>query len=573
VVAAVTLGLRLATAASGPTDWDSAQYAAGVARFDVTHGRPQPPGYWLYVVAGRWVVRLTGISTIHALVVVSALASAAAAGVTVSAGSRMGGRWLGVAAGAVVATSPFVWFSGSVVATYSFDALACAVLLVLAWDARPGSWHGIGAVVALGLLSGFRPSILQAFAVLALLAVVGSTRTIGRLVGTVAAGAAAVAVWFLPMVAQQPGGLSAWTRATHAETVGAVQVTSVLDHAAGARTNLGIFAATTVVALAPVAVVGLVAGLALAVRRLVRGPVRPGAAPDPTEPDIGGDGDGDRPGPPWRRPWYQGRAAVLGAALVPPMAIVALVQFAKGGYVLAYLPAAVIALLLPAAALTRRVVRPRAHAAHSPRDARRTSVVWAVVLSVAVGGVVALGAQRFLAGGGVLPQRQLRSAGGLWLQQARYQAPYPDTRPTIRAADRIDAALVALRPTLDPSRDVVVFDTVDGGDAIYRNAGWALPDVRVTLIQPGGVLYNQLGGSLFYARGTTVAAGPDGTVFLVSSPVLPGLATLTAEGYAIPVDTPTPIGGYLVWRLVPGATVLGVTAVSRAGPRPLGGGI
>ena len=47
----LTLVARLATAARGPTDWDSAQYAAAVARFDVTHGRPQPPGYFLYVVA------------------------------------------------------------------------------------------------------------------------------------------------------------------------------------------------------------------------------------------------------------------------------------------------------------------------------------------------------------------------------------------------------------------------------------------------------------------------------------------------------------------------------------------
>ena len=50
-VAVATLVARLATAATGPTDWDSAQYASAVARFDVTHGRPQPPGYFLYVVA------------------------------------------------------------------------------------------------------------------------------------------------------------------------------------------------------------------------------------------------------------------------------------------------------------------------------------------------------------------------------------------------------------------------------------------------------------------------------------------------------------------------------------------
>ena len=120
---------------------------------------------------------------------------------------------------------------------------------------------------------------------------------------------------------------------------------------------------------------------------------------------------------------------------------------------------------------------------------------------------------------------------------------------------------------------MVLFNTVDGGDTIYRNAGWALPGVRVALVQPGTLLYNEQGGALYYATGTTVAAGPSGTVFLVASPALPGLAALTAEGYALPVSTPLPIGGYRVWRLLPGTSVLGVHTVARAGPRPLGTGL
>ena len=104
------------------------------------------------------------------------MASAAAAGLTVVAGRDLGGWWVGLAAGVVVATCPFAWFNGSIVATYSFDMLACPLLIILAWRARPGSWHGVGAVVALGILAGFRQSIIQSFAILALIAVVASTR-------------------------------------------------------------------------------------------------------------------------------------------------------------------------------------------------------------------------------------------------------------------------------------------------------------------------------------------------------------------------------------------------------------
>jgi hypothetical protein len=552
IVALVTLVLRLPTAADGPTDWDSAQYAAAVGHFDVTHGQPQPPGYWLYVMSGRLIHQVSGLGTIHSLVLVAALASAAAAGLTTVAGRDLGGTWVGLAAGLVVAGSPFAWFSGSIVATYSFDMVGCSLLLILAWRARPGSWHGVAAVVALGLLAGFRQSMIQSFAVLAIIPVVASTRRWSRLGVTVVAGAAAVGVWLVPMSLSQPGGFSAWLRATRIEATGAARSTSVLDHAAAGANNLGTFAGFTVVALAPLALAALLAGAVLGVRALVGRragpPLRAEAAP------MGG--------PARSRPWYQSRTAVLAAAIVPPALVVALVQFAKGGYLLAYLPAAVIALLLPLGALNRRA-----------SGGSGSSTLWLTVTSIVVVAIVALGAQRFLGGDGVLPERWVTSSGHLWLDQLRYQAPYTDTRHTILAADAVDSALRGLGPSVSPHRDVVVFNTVDGGQNIYRNAGWALPDDRVALIQPGGVLYNQLQGALYYASGATIDVRPSGSVLLVASPALPGLAALVAAGSAQQVAAPQPIGGYLVWRIRPGSSILGVRVVATAGPRPLGTGI
>jgi hypothetical protein len=558
LVAAAALVIRLVTAAKGPTDFDSAQYASAVNHFDVTHGQPQPPGYWLYVETGRLVKSISGLGAVHSLVVVAAIASAAAAGLAAVAGRDLGGRWTGIAAGLVVASSPFAWFSGSIVSTYSFDAVACSLLIIMAWRARPGSWHGVGAIVALGLLAGFRPSIVQAFAILAILAVVGSTRRWGRLVITVVAGAASVAVWMIPMGRQQPGGIGTWIRATRIEATGAAQATSILDHAPGGHLNLGTFAAYTVVALAPLAAVAVLAGVALAIRGLVRRRRSEQGSPaaDPASATA----------PTWSRPRYQTKPAILTAAILPPVAIVALIQFAKGGYLLAYLPAAVIALLLPLSALNQRVRRRGSAPGSSP--------VWLVLTSLAVAGLVALGAQRFLDGNGVLPQSWLKATtGGLWVRQARYQAPYADTRAAITGADAIDTALGGIAPSANPARDVVVFDTVDGGANIYRNAGYALPDLRIALIQPNGVLYNQLHGALYYASGTSVATAPSGSVILVASPSLPGLTSLVAQGYALPVATPRPIGGYRVWQLLPGTTILGVHLISRSGPRSLGTGI
>jgi hypothetical protein len=54
---------------------------------------------------------------------------------------------------------------------------------------------------------------------------------------------------------------------------------------------------------------------------------------------------------------------------------------------------------------------------------------------------------------------------------------------------------------------------------------------------------------------------------------MPGLAALTARGQAVGVETEQMIGGYRVWRVEPGASVLGVPVVQSTGSRPLGHGI
>ena len=269
----------------------------------------------------------------------------------------------------------------------------------------------------------------------------------------------------------------------------------------------------------------------------------------------------------WTRPWFQSRAAILVAATLPPMAIVALIQFAKGGYLLSYLPGAVIALLLVPGALVR---------ASPPRNGARRSravIAWGLVVSVGVGAIAVMGADRFLAGTGVLPIPSQQSQRGTWIAQARYQAPYADTRATIRSADSINNGLVGLGRLVDARRDVVVIDSLDGGTAFYRNAGWALPAHRVALIAPGITAYNELGGSLFYSTRTSIAVAPGGSVYLIASPTLPGLRELAGTGMVTLVRTSGRVADYLVWRITPGASILGVQITVANGPRPLGTGL
>jgi hypothetical protein len=329
----------------------------------------------------------------------------------------------------------------------------------------------------------------------------------------------------------------------------------VLDHAAGAGTNFGTFAAYTVLALAPLAVLALLAGMVLLVRAGVS------SAMQGDDQNLPGMQHTYRVGRVWTRPWYQSRIAILAASILPPVAVVTLIQFAKSGYLLAYLPGAVIALLIPVGALTRR-----------RRDTHRLSPIWVTVASVLVGVIVVASGQRFINAAAVIPT-DWTSSSSLWLEQPRYQAPYLTTYSGIRAVDTIDSALGALAPHVAAADDVVVFDLVDGGGNIYRNAGWELPEDRVALVGPSRVLYNQQYGALYYSPPNAIDVGPGGSALLVASPAMPGLAALTARGQAVGVETEQMIGGFRVWRVEPGASVLGVPVVQSTGSRPLGHGI
>ncbi|HXQ62037.1 MAG TPA: hypothetical protein VN796_06870 [Acidimicrobiales bacterium] len=416
VIGVVTLVLRLSYGAARPTDLPGARDVLGSGHFDVTRGSPPAPGSWLYVAAGHAVHVVTGLSPVHSLVLLAAVASAGAAALTCVAGTILGGRWVGIAAGGIVASAPVAWFAGSTVSPYSVDAFLAALLVVLARRARPDRAHGLIAVGALGLGAGVRLSVVPEFCLLAVIAVVASTRTVGQLLAVVVTAVGSVAVWFVPVAVVQRGGLHAWVHAVHVQLSQVAHASSVfVAPASGALTNIGTFGGWTIVTLGPVLVVSVVAVVVLAVARVATrqpsGNVSLRIWGAPTE-------SGDRGG----RPWYQGTGAILLAALVPPVAVVTLGQFAAGGAVLSYLVPATVLLLLPVARLLH----------HRARALRRMAAIGATLL---VTGIVAVNVQRFVAAPGIVPASVTRHHRSLWISQLRYQSPYADTADTIRAAD------------------------------------------------------------------------------------------------------------------------------------------
>ena len=544
-VGIVTLVLRLAYGATAPTDAAGAQLVIGSSRFDVAHGAPPAPGSWLYVAAGHAVHVVTGWSTVHSLVLLAALASAGAVALTCVVGTAFGGRWVGIAAAALVASAPVSWFAGSTVSAYGFVALVGALLVVLARRARPYRAHGVVAVLVLGLGAGVRLSVAPR-----LRPSRRHRRGGERAHGRPTPRRRRRRRWRAWRRGSSPSSSSnrgaarvaarrarAFSDAAHASSVFAAP-------ASGAATNIGTFGGWSVVSLGPVIVVGVLAVLALAGARLV------------TRHPAGNvarriwNTSGERTDR-IERPFYQHTGAIFGAAVVPPLALVTLGRFADGGDVMWYLAPVTVLMCLPAGRLLHHRTPGVRHGA-------------AVVATVLVAGIVAVNIERFVAAPGILPASVAHDHPGLWLSQPRYQAPYADTAATISAGDRAALSLGRLRTLADPATDLIVCGPSPAAVAVYRIVGEVLPQFRVALVGPG--LFTELGGLVYRYRSSTLLVGPGGHAYFLVPGHSPEMTVLASRHEATETAA---AAGFFVWRVAPGATVFGVTTAATAGPRPL----
>ncbi len=185
-----TLALVLATVAVFVTrwwlhpaylwDWDAVAFADALHHFDVTCNQPHPPGFLLFVLAGRLAYALLHDEA-AALCLVSAACSAA--GVPLLA--ALGRRWLAPAERRVWlwwwVTQPVFWFYGALPLTYAAEslvvlgllvlltrprpapALVCGLLFGLAGGVRVSTWAMLGLPL-LWLLRGWRPAQWLTFA-------------------------------------------------------------------------------------------------------------------------------------------------------------------------------------------------------------------------------------------------------------------------------------------------------------------------------------------------------------------------------------------------------------------------
>jgi hypothetical protein len=161
---AILIGLVLVTrvpfASKVLFNWDSVNFALATDNFNVIKHQPHPPGYFLYVFAGKALNLMTGDPN-TSYVFISIIACALLVLLTYLLGREIFGEDKAFIAGILVVVNPLVWFYSEVALTYVLDGVFTTAIAFACYMILMGSrgWVYVGAIL-LGLAGGFRQTTL-----------------------------------------------------------------------------------------------------------------------------------------------------------------------------------------------------------------------------------------------------------------------------------------------------------------------------------------------------------------------------------------------------------------------------
>jgi hypothetical protein len=210
---------------------DSVRYALALERYDMTAGRPHPPGNPLYVGCIALIDHFVG-DPVFSLALFSALATGAALLFAYLLGRDLAGETAGWLAAGLLMVSPLFWFFGDVGMPATGEA---ALSLMAAWLARrarqpveSGAFWALTIVLALAF--GFRSTFAVLMAPLWLFA--AWRHPWRRIMGGAALGVAAVVGW-TALVASLSGGWTAYRQTSASFLSEVVIATKILGGGVG----------------------------------------------------------------------------------------------------------------------------------------------------------------------------------------------------------------------------------------------------------------------------------------------------------------------------------------------------
>lgn len=235
ILAAASLVTRIPLRSSYLYSWDSANFALGLERFSVFEHQPHPPGYILYIAAGR-LFNFFLDNPNGSLVLLSIIGSVGAVVGIYLVTSSIFDRTTGLIASILLLFSPLAWLHGEVALPYM---VTLPLVIAATWLLYQLFFHrryAVAAAIVIGIAAGFRQEVLLFLGPFWLL---GSFRAgIRPMLMSWLAMAVAIAVWMAPLV-YLVGGATKYRELNSVQFESGVLITSVFS--AGAGNELDVF--------------------------------------------------------------------------------------------------------------------------------------------------------------------------------------------------------------------------------------------------------------------------------------------------------------------------------------------
>jgi len=189
---------------------DSVQYALALEQYNISIHQPHPPGYFLYVMLGRFINFFIQDAN-STFIVISVFFS----GLTVVAvyylGKEIFNKKAGIIAAAIAMTSPNLWFHGEVALTNVVEAFFSALVALFCWRIYKGEHKYIWlSVLALAVAGGIRQNTIIFLLPLWLFSVKGLP--VRKIITSLGMLVVCCLLWFIPMV-YVTGGWNAYQEA------------------------------------------------------------------------------------------------------------------------------------------------------------------------------------------------------------------------------------------------------------------------------------------------------------------------------------------------------------------------
>jgi len=201
-------------------DWDSVNFARELDRFDIPNHQPHPPGYPIYVAAGRLVHQVIADHA-AALTLRSSLSGAAVAAMFFMLLRRQVDFAIALVASVTMALSPLFWLQSGLALTDMFAMIFVVAFLLVegipATTPKAALARRIACGVIAGLSLGARPHVTVLIVAYWCFRALAS-RELGwaRLATAVLSLLAGTALWFIP-AALATGGFDAYFSASVAQ--------------------------------------------------------------------------------------------------------------------------------------------------------------------------------------------------------------------------------------------------------------------------------------------------------------------------------------------------------------------